>query len=77
MKPIDDGRILFRDLLISWQDLQSVIINILISACKFRISDVKKDIEKFLRDGITDLEAAELREMDSKIRAINFSFSVS
>lgn len=75
MKSNDDDSQTFRNLLISWQDLQSVIINILISACKFRISDVKKDIEKFLRDGISDLEAAELREMDSKIRAINFNFS--
>lgn len=32
----------FRSLLQSWQDLQSVIINILISACKFNISNQKK-----------------------------------
>lgn len=65
----------FRGLLNEWLNLQSVIINIIISACKFKISDKKKDIEKFLRDGISDMEVIELRNIDSKIKSINYAFS--
>lgn len=75
MKNRSDGNKNFRDLLSEWQDLQSVIINILISACKFKIRDVKKDTEKFLRDGISNMEASELRDVESKIRCVNFKYS--
>lgn len=65
----------FRDLLKEWQAFQSVIINIIVSAAKCRISNTKKDTEKFLKDGIQDSMAAELRDLESKIRAVNFNFS--
>jgi len=75
MKPISIGSLTFRMLLNEWQGLQSVVINILIAACKYRIQDVKKDIEKFLKDGLSSTQAAELREIESKVRSINFKFS--
>jgi hypothetical protein len=65
----------FRELLKSWQSYQSVIINVIVSAAKYKISDTKKDTEKFLKDGIQDSMAAELRDLESKIRAVNFTFS--
>lgn len=74
MSPSNDS-LSFRELIVSWQDIQSVIINIIISACKFNISNQKKDIEKFLRDGILDSEVVELRDVESKIKSINYSFS--
>lgn len=64
-----------RSLLNDWQNLQSIIINIIISACKYRIFDFKKDGEKFLKDGISEKEVAELRDLQAKIRNINFSYS--
>lgn len=75
MAPIDVGGNGFRDLLKDWQSLQSVIINILISAGRYKISDTKKDTEKYLKDGISESEAAELRDLEAKIRAINFRYS--
>jgi hypothetical protein len=65
----------FRKLLESWQAYQSVIINVLVSASKFKISSSKKDAEKFLKDGIGTSKEAELRDLQSKIRAINFRYS--
>lgn len=75
MKEIGSGDNSFRSILSDWQDLQSEIINIIVSACKYKISDFKKDVEKFLRDGILESEAVELRALESKIRAINFDYS--
>jgi hypothetical protein len=75
MREITNSDSGFRDLLNSWQELQSVSINIIVSACKYKISSEKKDTEKFLKDGIQELEAAELRNLEAKIRSINFSYS--
>jgi len=41
----------------------SFLINITVSAAKYRISYLKKDTEKFLRDGIPQEEVLELREL--------------
>lgn len=71
----DDENLNFRNLLKDWQSFQSVIINIIVSAAKFKISFTKKDTEKFLKDGIEDSMAAELRDLETKIRAINFEYS--
>lgn len=75
MKNISDSLMSFRDLLKYWQTLQSVSINIIVSAAKFKISSEKKDAEKFLKDGIQESEVAELRNLAAKIRKINFDFS--
>jgi hypothetical protein len=75
MKPNSNESLNFRELLNQWQDLQSVVINIIVSACKFKISFYKKDIEKFLRDGISEEEVAELRDLEAKIRSVNFEYS--
>lgn len=53
----------------------AVILNIIVSASKFRISNEKKGTEKYLKDGIQELEVAELRDLESKIRMINFRYS--
>ena len=44
----------FKGLLTEWQDLQSTLISVCVSAGKFKISSVKKDTEKFLHDGIPE-----------------------
>lgn len=65
----------FRELLNDWQSLQSVTLNVIVSAAKFKISDNKKDSEKFLKDGIPETAAGELRDLESRIRGINFKYS--
>jgi hypothetical protein len=55
--------------------MESVIINLIVSAAKFRISAEKKDTERFLNDGIQESEAAELRNLEAEIRNINFEYS--
>lgn len=65
----------FRKLLTDWQDLQSTIINVAVSAAKYNISSVKKDTEKFLRDGIPEGLVIELRNLDTKVKDINRKFS--
>jgi hypothetical protein len=75
MKPINDECLTFSELLNEWQQLQSVTINVLISASKYRIADVKKDVEKYLRDGLSDIQVGELRELESSINAINDKYS--
>lgn len=75
MKSIDLDSKSFSNLLSEWQGYQSVILNILVSACRYKLSDYKKDADKFLKDGLSDIEVAELRDLDSKIRRINFEYS--
>lgn len=65
----------FKSLLDSWLDLQSISINISVSAAKYRISNLKKDTEMFLRDGIPLDEVIGLRELATKIRNINRDYS--
>lgn len=65
----------FRSLINSWQSLQSTIINIIISACKYKISYKKKNVEKFLRDGLPEAEVAELRDIEKRIRNVNSLYS--
>lgn len=65
----------FKDLLTTWQDLQSNIIGVCISAAKYKISSLKKDIEKFLRSGIPDDLVVELRSLDITIKNINRTYS--
>jgi hypothetical protein len=75
MKSNVEGGITFRELLNDWQSLQSVTLNVIVSAAKFKISDNKKDSEKFLKDGIPETAAGELRDLESRIRGINFRYS--
>lgn len=65
----------FVNLLNEWKNENSIIINIIISACKYRISSFKKDMESFLKDGLTDSEVAGLRELDVAVKRINQRFS--
>lgn len=75
MKSFADDGMGFRELLKEWQTLQSVIINIIVSAAKFKISAEKKDTEKFLKDGIQESEVAELRSLEAQVRNINYNYS--
>lgn len=75
LKSIDDDTKSFKFILEEWLNLQSEIINIIVSACRYKISDYKKDAAKYLRDGILDSEAIELRVLESKIRSLNFEYS--
>jgi arsenate reductase-like glutaredoxin family protein len=75
IKSLANDQIGFRELLKDWQSMESVIINLIVSAAKFRISAEKKDTERFLKDGIQESEAAELRNLEAEIRNINFEYS--
>lgn len=70
-----EGKKNFGDLLAEWQSLQSTVINVCVSAAKYRISDFKKDIEKFLRDGIPNDVVVELRGLDVIIKNFNREYS--
>lgn len=70
------GGILFKSLLEDWQSLQSVSINIAISAAKFKISNLKKESGKYLKDGIDEKAAAELQSLSDAIREVNRRFSM-
>jgi hypothetical protein len=65
----------FSTLLKEWLDLQSRAINVIVSAAKYRIADRKKDTEKYLRDGIPEDLAIELRSLDILISDINRRYS--
>lgn len=62
---------------IGWQRYFQMFlnINILVSACRYIVKDYKKDIEMFLKDGLKDSEVAILRNLESKIRSVNFDHS--
>lgn len=75
LKPIGDDFKTFSALLDEWLSLQSNIVNIIVSSCRYKISDYKKDAEKYLKDGIQDSDVIELRALESNIRAINFEYS--
>lgn len=65
----------FEDLLNEWLDLQSFQINVIVSASKYKIAARKKDTAKFLRDGIPEDLAIELRSLDIKVSNINREYS--
>jgi hypothetical protein len=65
----------FRSLLVSLQDLQSFQINSIISACKYKIFDQKKDTRTYLIDGIPQEMDAELQELERSVKAIHYEYS--
>lgn len=65
----------FKKLLSSWLDLQSSLVNVSVSAAKYNISNLKKDSQKFLRDGISEEAQAGLRNLFDKIKDINRRYS--
>ena len=74
MSPISKGGGDYVNLLELWQDLQSYKINVIILACKFLIVN-KKNIETFLKDGIQENWATELRDLAASISNINRKYS--
>jgi len=70
-----NGSTTFRELLSSWQDLQSVTINVIVSGAKYAIQNQKKDSELFLLDGLQHEDVAGLRDLGLKIKQINFDYS--
>lgn len=65
----------FSNLLDSWKNENSVIINIIVSACNYKLSASKKSIDNFLKDGLSDSEVAGLRDLDLTIRAVNQEYN--
>jgi len=65
----------FRSFLVDLQDLQSFQINSIISACKYKIFDQKKDIRTYLIDGIPQEMDAELQELERNVKAIHYEYS--
>lgn len=66
----------FQDLLSEWQSLQSTTINIAVSAAKFKITDLKKDSERFLKSSIPEEQQVELRDLSNSISSINREYSL-
>ena len=65
------GHASFIELLQSWQEIQSIVLNVIISACRYKISSQKKDIEIFLRDGLEKKEKDGLRDLREDLKGIN------
>jgi hypothetical protein len=65
----------FYNLLTDWSNLQSIIINVLISAAKYSISNRKKGYEQFLMNGLEEQEQVALRDISLKVKSINFKYS--
>jgi hypothetical protein len=66
----------FKSLLNDWQNLESLIINVISSAAKIKMTDQKKDSEAFLRSGLLEEEIAQLRDLELSVRAINYLYSI-
>lgn len=73
----NDAKPTFKELLTSWQDIQSTIINIIVSAAKYSISNQKKDSELFLTSGLEQEEKDGLRDLALSIKSINFKYSTT
>lgn len=76
MSPLD-GNLSFSQLLESYQDIQSVTINVCISAAKYNIANIKKDSEKFLKENLPEARISALRELNISISNINRKFSLN
>lgn len=75
MSPFN-GFMSFTQLLEVYQGLQSIAINICIAASKYKIADIKKDSEKYLKEDIPEERIAGLRELDTSISSINRRYSL-
>jgi hypothetical protein len=65
----------FKKLLEKWQSYQSFIIKVAISAAKYKLSDEKKDVSRFLQDGLMEEEVQGLQDLETKISRINGEYS--
>lgn len=70
MVPLREGST-FKQLLEELQDLQSYAVNVVVSAAKFKISSLKKDTSKYLRDGMPKEVVVELRTLERAVGSIN------
>lgn len=68
---IGKPQLTFLDLLRKIQDLQSVYINAVLSACQIKISNLKKRLENFFVDMLTQEEITKLGEIDLKRKEVN------
>lgn len=75
MLPHDDSGKTFQEVLNSWVSYNSIIVNILISASKYRMSDTKKDIMRYLKDGISESLSIELRDLEIRVKHVNSKYS--
>lgn len=65
----------FRMTLNGWMsEFPSNNMKILISACRFRISERKKNSDSFLKDGLQDRTIVGLRNLEQAIKVINFRY---
>lgn len=75
MSPINNRKT-FCSILESYQDYQSVTINIAVSAAKFNISNLKKDSEIFLKENIPEDRISGLRDLEISISDKNREYSL-
>jgi hypothetical protein len=65
----------FKQLLEEWQGYQSFIIKVAVSAAKYKLSDEKKDVSRFLQDGLMEEEVQGLQDLETNISSINNKYS--
>lgn len=75
MSPIKEGGPTMKSLLSDVLDTNSVIINVIVSAAKYKMASLKKDSEKFLNENLQENEIAELRNLGNIISSIYSRYS--
>ncbi len=70
-----EGTMSFSELLNDFLNLQSMQVNVIVSAAKYRITDLKKDSEIFLQSGIEERRIEELRNLTVLVKDINRKYS--
>lgn len=75
MLPNPETNKTFKALLAEFVSWNSAAIKILVSASKYKLADTKKNTEKFLKDGISEEQAIELRNLEVKVKNINIEYS--
>jgi uncharacterized protein YnzC (UPF0291/DUF896 family) len=65
----------YKELLKSWTDLQSHTISCAISAGKGKISELKKDADRFLNDCIEDHMSIALKTLEYEVASINAQYA--
>lgn len=65
----------FAGLVNEWSKENSVIINIIISACKFNLVEHKKDGQSFITTMLPQREEIGLSDLIAKVKGINYSYT--
>ena len=73
----NNSNVSWSDLVTSWSQDNSMIINIIISASKYNIMTLKKDEQDFVRSGLPEKEATGISELEAKVKAQQYEYTKS